>query len=165
MNSRTETFMHLVIAVVIMLVLSVATYFIGCKIAPSILDDAQKAGVKVLALSDWKVYYFYLVLYMGIIAELILLFWTALSHWSLHTSDSSGVGKRGLWVVLGIILATLCVAVPEFYHREYYQMTIDMSIQVLFFVCYCLVGYWGGSILVTSDRYKYTPLLASFLRA
>lgn len=176
MNSRTEALVHLVMAIIIMLVLSVAVYYIGGNfIGGDIIAKAEegvKAGildpnkVKIPKLPEWKAQYFYLVRYMGIIAGFILILWVALTHWLLRPSGSTGQGKRWLWVLLGITLATLCVALPHvFVALLKVPFLIDnVSLQLLFFVCYCLVGYWGGSIFVTSDTYKYTPIFADFLK-
>ena len=175
MNAKTESFVHLIVAVVIMFVVSVIAYYIGVKVLEtSILNGAQNAGIKVLKAVDWARYYFYLVLYMGVAASLVLVFWSALTHWILRASDSTGIGKRWLWVTLGIIMAALCVAIPYFYAETYGNsgfvisesgLLIDSPIPFLFIACYCLVGYWGGSIFVTSAKYKYTPLFAGFFHA
>lgn len=168
MNSNSEAFVHLLITVVIMLLLSLVVYFIGGKFAEMfILNNAQNSGVTIPVIADWKKAYFDLVLYMGITSEAILFIWTALSHWAFRASDSTGLGKRGIWVVLWLILAVLCVAIPLLFVKMGINkfLIIDMSIPLLFFVCYSLFGYWGGSIIATSDRYKYTPLLSGLFRS
>ena len=166
MDSKTETFVHLIMAIVIMLAISVAAYFAGCKMAEMfILPDAQALGKKIPMGVDWEVEYRYLVLNMGIIAGVILIIWTILTHCVLRTSDSAGISKRWIWALLGIILAVICVFFPGIYVEANHLsglLVIDNSIPLLFLVCYCLAGYWGGSIFVTSETYKYTPLFAGF---
>ena len=175
MNSRTEALAHLVMAIIIMLVLSVVAYYIGGNfIGDSIINKTQNAvnagtlelKFKIPTLPEWQEQYFRLVRYMGIIAGFILILWVALTHWLLRPSGSTGQGKRWLWGLFGIMLAALCVAAP--YVFMYFfdtKFLIDkMSLQLLFFICYCLVGYWGGSIFVTSDTYKYTPIFADFFK-
>lgn len=168
MSQQTKNgLISLVMAIVIMLIASVAAYFIGSQFAKMfILTDAAAAGVAdIPMLTDWQDYYFYLVQDTGMLATIILLTWTALTHWALRINSSSGVGKRWLWALLGIIVAVLCVAVPLVFEKMYPLLIIDMSIPVLFFICFAVVGYWGGSIIVTSNRYKYTPLFASVFRS
>lgn len=167
MSQQTKSgLMSLIMAILIMLIASVIAYFIGGQFAKMfILTDAAAAGVvDIPTLSDWKNYYFYLVQDTAILATLILLIWTALTHWGLRISSSKGVGKRWLWLLLGIIVAVLCVVVPLIFEKIYPLLIIDMSIPVLFLVCFTIVGYWGGSIIVTSNRYKYTPFWASIFR-
>lgn len=175
MNSRTEALAHLGMAIIIMLAISVVAYYIGGNfIGDSIINKTQSAvnagtlelRFNIPTLPEWKAQYFYLVRYMGIIAGFILILWVALTHWLLRPSGSTGQGKRWLWIALGITLATLCVALPHvFVALLKVPFLIDnMSLQLLFFVCYCLVGYWGGSIFVTSDTYKYTPIFAGFFK-
>ena len=175
MNSRTEALVHLVMAIIIMLAVSAVAYYIGGNfIGENILTKTEaavnaghlKLNFNIPKLSEWKEPYFHLVRYMGIIAGFILILWVALTHWLLRPSGSTGLGKRWLWGLLGIILAVLCVAFPYIfvcYSKDPFVID-DMSLQLLFFVCYCLVGYWGGSIFVTANTYKHTPIFAGFFR-
>lgn len=173
MNSR-EAFTHLVTAIIIMLVLSLIAYYIGGNyIGNNIITEANNAVAAGTKLDytipnlekGWKPQYVYLILYMGLTAAFILILWVALTHWLLRPSGSTGLGKRWLWGLLGIILAVLCVAGPYIF-RYYWNIPCfdDERLSLLFFVCYCLVGYWGGSIFVTSDTYKYTPIFAGFFK-
>ena len=160
MDSQNEALPHLIIAVVIMLVFSGIAYFAGCKIAAMYYLSGD---VKIDA-TQWEGYFVYIVVYMGIVAALILLLWTVLTHWAFQYSST---GKRGLWAILGLILVGLCVATPEIVKMIFGLEEIlitDEKIPILFVICYCLFGYWGGSIFVTSERFKNTPLLAGFVR-
>lgn len=176
MNSRTEALAHLVIAIIIMLAASAAAYYIGGSgsIGGEILgqaEDGVKAGTfkisrEIPQLPYWKEQYFYLVRFMGIIAGFILILWVILTHWLLRPSGSINQGKRWLWGFFGIIIAALCVALPYLF-MDFWQVPFivnDIRLPLLFFVCYCLGGYWCGSIFVTSDTYKYTPIFAGFIR-
>ena len=156
MNSQKGALFRLVLAILIMLLLSVAVYFIGIQLAGGILAKADNN----IKFSNWEYYYFWLVVFMGGVAAAILFIWTTLSHWILSSIGS----KRGVWLFLGIILAALCIAVPIFYEKNFPLLVIDMSIPALFLISYFLMGYWGGSIVVTSDKHKYTPFLSSFFR-
>lgn len=160
MNRQAEAMVHLVMAAVIMAVLSIAAYFIGCQLAGGIIADAAAAGSEVPNLSDWKDYYYMLVRNVGLATGAVLLLWTAMSHWILSSSGS----KRWIWLVLCFIVAAICIGYPVLFVKSHPLFISDISIPALFFVCYCLLGYWLGSILVTSDKHKYTPLLAGFLR-
>ena len=153
-NGQKVALIRLALAILIMFLLSVAVYFIGIQLAGGILAGADKNT----ALSDWKYYYSWLVIFMGGAAVVILSLWTILSHWILSSIGS----KRWIWLILGIILAVLCVAIPIFYEKNFPLLVIDMSIPALFLISYFLMGYWAGSIIVTSDKHKYTPFLASF---
>ena len=167
MNQQTKALIRLVIAAMIMFLISIAVYFIGGELAKMfILTNAAEAGIEnIPTLFDWKNDYYYLVQDMGAVAGVILLLWTALTHWALRTSSSTGVGKRWLWALLGIILAVLCLVIPNIFEKYFHLLIIDMSIPLLFLTCYGIVGYWGGSIFVTSDRYKYTPIFSRFFRS
>ncbi len=160
MDSQNEAVPHLIMAVVIMLVFSGIAYFGGCKIAAMY----YLSGNEKVPAEEWEHYYSYLVMYMGIIAALFLLLWTVLTHWAFQYSSS---GKRGLWAILGLILVGLCVASPKIFEIIFGSEKIlifDEKIPILFVICYCLFGYWVGSIFVTSERFKNTPLLAGLVR-
>lgn len=175
MNSRTEALVHLIMAIIIMLVISIAVYYIGVKfIGQDLVTQANAAkAAGVPDLPKWSKSYSYIVLAMGLIATFILFLWIALTHWILRSSGSTGQSKRWLWLFLGIILAVLCVSTEYIFMNFGVDIILnagekfmfaELSIPLLFFVCYCLVGYWGGSIFVTSDAYKYTPIFAGFFR-
>ena len=112
----------------------------------------------------WKELYLYVVLNMGLIAGAILILWTALTHWGLSMSGSVGTGKRWLWALFGIVVVASCVLFPVYFSLRHPLLILDKGIQLLFIVCYGLAGYWGGSIVATSDRYQHTPLFARFFR-
>ena len=38
-------------------------------------------------------------------------------------------------------------------------------IVIIFLVFYTLAGYWGGSLFLTPDTYKYTPIGGTAVRA
>lgn len=167
MNRQTKAIVNIVTAAVIIFIISIAVYFIGIKFLEE--DILAKAGlVHEDAITDWEDAYYLLVKYMGFIAGAILILWTALTHWAFHTSSSTEIGKRWIWVLLGIILIAACVLFPANveYHGETLakQKYINEYVQLLFGICYGLFGYWGGSILVTSDDFKYTPLLAIYFK-
>ena len=175
MNSRTEALVHLVMAIIIMLAVSAVAYYIGgnfiganiiAKTEAAVNAGDLKLNFNIPTLPEWKTLYFYLVRYMGLIAGFILILWVVLTHWLLRPLGSTGLGKRWLWGLLGIILAVLCVAFPYIfvYYSKIPFLIDNVSLQLLFFVCYCLVGYWGGSIFVTADTYKYTPIFAGFFK-
>lgn len=172
MNQNSSAIFSLIVGAVIMFLVSVAAYFIGGKMAEMfILVDAQNAGIQPPTLTDWKDIYYYLVQDTGVAIGIVLLLWTALTHWGLRSESSADQGKLWLWLLFGIIVASICVASPFLYQAVYSQnipfdgaLIIDKRIIVLFCICFGLLGYWGGSIIVTADKYKYTPLLAHFFR-
>lgn len=161
MNPKVQAVVHMVMAFVIMAILSVVVYFVGCEaMAKGILAEAQTAGaVDIPKLIDWKEeHYYYLVQDVGVLAGLILMLWSALTHFV------PSLGKRAVWVVLGVIVIALCVVMPHVIHELDPQMLYDMKIPALFVVCYFFVGYWFGSIFLSSNWCKYVPPLARFFR-
>ena len=167
MNRQTKAIVNIVTAAVIIFIISIAVYFIGIKFLEE--DILAKAGlVYEDASKDWEKAYSLLVIHMGFIPGAILILWTALTHWAFHTSSSTEIGKRWIWILFGIILIAACVMFPEY--AEYNGTTlvsqkyINEYVQLLFCIGYGFFGYWGGSILVTSDDFKYTPLLAIYFK-
>ena len=154
MNRPGVAIASLALGAFIIFLMSLAVYFIGGQLAKGIIAEAGSD----INLVDWKYYYQWLVVYMGGIAAVFLLLWTALSHWVLGSLGS----KRWIWLLLGAILAAISIAYPIYYDNQSAKFMIDMSIPALFFVFYFVLGYWGGSIFTTSNKHKYTPLLAGF---
>ena len=156
MNKHGLAVAKLALGAIIMLLMSLAVYFIGGQLAKGIIAEAGTRTDTTLV--EWKYFYQWLVIYVGSGATVILLLWTILSHWVLGSLGS----KRWIWLFLGLILAAYCVVVPIIYSNQYPMLIIDMSIPILFFVFYFVIGYWLGSIFTTSDKHKYTPLLAGY---
>ena len=161
MSPRTEAIIHLTMSVVIMLAMSLVAYLIGGNFLADkfIFPGAHEENFTVPMLSDWEMMYQTLVLHMGLASTAVLLLWTMLSHWGFNSSSSTDVGKRGIWAFFFVIIVALSFALP--YTSN---VLIDTSVSVTFLLCYGFGGYWGGSIFVTADRFKYTPLLAGFVR-
>ena len=167
MNQNSSGILSLIVGAVIILLVSVAAYFIGGFLAEKyILVEAQAAGNQVLEITDWQAKYYYLVQDMGIVTGVILLFWVVLTHWVLRSEGSTDQGKRWIWALFAIIVGAMCVIVPFALVKldSLKELTIDYRIPLLFFVAYDLIGYWFGSIIVTAKLYKHTPLLASLFR-
>ena len=166
MNQNSSAILSLIVGAIIIILVSWATYFIGGKMSIYILDAAQRAGEQVPEHQVWVKNYFYLVRYMGIAVGMVLMLWTALTHWGLRSENPNNQGKLWLWLLFGCLIAVMCVVSPIIFSYVYpdYSLIVDYRIYLLFFVAYDIVGYWGGSIIVTSDKYKYTPLLSRFFR-
>ncbi len=166
MNQNSSAILSLIVGLIIILLISCATYFIGVKMAATMLHSLQQEGNSVPEPQVWVHNYFYLVRYMGIAVGIILCMWTALTHWGLRSENPNNQGKLWLWSLFGFIIAVICVLSPQIFSSFYpdYSLIVDYRIPLLFFVAYDIFGYWGGSIIVTSDKYKYTPLLARFFR-
>ena len=185
MSQTKKAVVRICLAVLIMLIISTIAYFLGNLIAERfIFADASKndpIGVSLMSMilgmdapteivgplkkKEWReLYLYYEVPTMGLITGAILILWTALTHWGLPMSGSVGAGKRWLWALFGIIVVAACVLHPVYFSLRHPLLLMDKSIQLLFIVCYGIAGYWGGSIVVTSDRYQHTPLFARFFR-
>lgn len=183
MSQTKKAVVRICLAALIMLIFSTVAYFIGNMIVERFISadvskndpigvsfmstllgmNAPSGIVGTLDTKIWKELYLYVVLNMGLIAGAILILWTALTHWGLPISGSVGAGKRWLWALFGIVVVAACVLYPVSFSLRY-SLLMDKSIQLLFIVCYGLAGYWGGSIVATSDRYQHTPLFARFFR-
>ena len=160
MNPQAKLLVRVIMAAVIMFLLSVAAYFGGCEMAGGILAAAQEEGAAdIPKLIDWKSeHYYYLVQDTGVAAGIILVLWTVLTHWAPNA------GKRAVWAALWLALVVLCMAFPFVINKFDPQMFFDMRIPLLLVACHGIVGYWLGSILVSSDICKYVPPLAAFFR-
>ena len=160
MKRQTKAFMQLGVAIVLILVLSALVYFIGDEMAQMyIFPNAEEAGDDVPMLSDWENLYIEPVMCVGGIAGAMLLIWSALTHWSFKMTGAPGESKRGFWVLFFLIVAASSVSVPLIYAYNDPDLVINASIPILFFICYAILGYWGGSILATADPLRYTPPL------
>lgn len=168
MNRNSPAIVSLIVAALIILIVSAAAYGIGGKLAEMfIFVDAQKAGINPPLPDVWKKSYAYLVINMGLGVGAVLLLWTALTHWGLRSEGSRNQGKLWLWLFFEAVVIAICVGGPYLFVNIFSlsfdnSLLTDYRISVLFFICYGLIGYWGGSIITTSDRYKYTPLLSGF---
>ena len=157
MNRTSRSLIHVAVAVLLMAALSAVVYYAGIHFAKTFLGGNPP-------LSEWERHYRSLVALMGAVASLVLLLWVIASHWLLHVSWPIGVGRRSLWAVLWVLLAVLCCAVPFVKSSMDAMLKLAPVIYAIFILGYAVFGYWLGSIFVTSDRFKYTPLWSEKLR-
>lgn len=162
MNQNKGAAGRILAVLVAVVVFSLGAYFIGTEfLANSVLNDAQAAGRKIPQVQRWEYYWAWLVLFMGGVVGGILLLWTALSHWVLDASSS----KRSVWLALLVIAAAACAALPYWYESNHSaDFVTDNRIATLFIITHCILIYWGGSIITSSPKHKYTPFLAARVR-
>lgn len=165
MNQKTEAIIHLIMAMVIIALLSIAAYYIGVAIEKSYIVGYLADKGEDLTLSEWEDLYLKLVLWTGIAVSILLLLWTILTHFVFSIHKANDANRRLPWVIFWIITSAACIAIPYFF--VYYEKCVkifDAKTLVLFFVLYCIIGFWGGSIFVTAHQFKYTPPLAGLFR-
>ncbi|MBQ9364277.1 MAG: hypothetical protein IJT82_00755 [Schwartzia sp.] len=161
MNRSNKTAMQIVMAIAIMAVMSVAAYYGGIKLATAIVRE--NANIK-LTLAQWREPYFQLVVAMGIISAVMLIGWHVLAHFVFSVISPLGVGKRPIWAIMLAVTVILCVAVPYGFSMMKYYLKMAPAIPAMFVGLYGIVGFWLGSIFVTPDNYKYTPIGSMAIR-
>lgn len=159
MSRTMKTIVQALAAIALMALLSVIVYYLGGILAKPLLT-AESVGH-----TDWMKDYFGLVRMMGIGSALLLLLWFVLARFVLRASDPLGAGKRTVWAVLLFLSAVFSIVAPYVYHAIHHRPETSIMFVVLFLVFYTLVGFWGGSLFVTPDAYKYTPIGGAAVRS
>lgn len=159
MSRNTKTILEIVLAIAVMAIASLIVYYLGGILAKSFLDAESVKH------SEWMKSYFGLVRGTGIAQFVCLLVWIALARFVLTVHDPFGAGKRAVWAVLFAVSAIISIAAPYIYHGMHSGFVPHMLIVIIFLVFYTLAGYWGGSLFLTPDAYKYTPIGGTAVRA
>lgn len=152
MNRTTKTIVQALIAIAIMAVASGIVYFVGGQLAKSFI------GTEGVTHAAWMKQYAGLVQIAGIGNGILLLCWLVLARFVFKADDPLGAGKRTPWAVLLGLSALFSIIVEYAYHGAHHDLVTSPLIFVLFLLFYTLAGFWGGSLFVTPDAYKYTPL-------
>ena len=158
MTRTTKTIVQILLAAAIMAVASAIVYFVGSQLAKSFI------GTEGVSLKEWTAQYVGLVKIAGVGNFILLLAWFVLTRFVFKASDPFGAGKRLPWAVLLALSALFSLIVQYPYHGAHHDLVTSPMIAVLFVVLYTLVGYWGGSLFVTPDAYKYTPIGGAAVR-
>ena len=159
MNRTTKTIMQIAVAIVLMAVLSVIAYYGGSSMAKSFLS--RYPDTKFPA---WQALYFYLVVIVGVVSTVLLVAWHIMAHFVFSVSSPLGVSKRPTWIVLLVLTIIIALASPYAFAVFKTGLKLSIVIPLMFVALYGLVGFWGGSIFVTPDNYKYTPIGAIKIR-
>ena len=179
MNRNSRTAIDILIIFVITAVLSLIAYYGGSAIVRSSRDVSFD-----MSFTKWEAYYLGIVYIMGIAAGLLLLAWYLAARFFLKVNMPGDGDKRVVWMVVGALTAATSILFPFIFGKVTLISWITKAaggdawgtptghvsmfsiwIPVLFFVLYTLVGYWGGSLLVTPAPYKYVPFGAKMVRA
>lgn len=179
MNRNSRTAIDILIIFVITAVLSLIAYKGGSEIVKATRDIPFE-----VEFSKWEAYYLSIVYIMGIVAGLLLLAWYLAARFFLKVNAPGDGNRRVVWMVVGTLTAAVSILLPFIFGKvilitwitkaaggdAWGAPTVHVSmfsiwIPIIFFVLYTLVGYWGGSLLVTPAPYKYVPFGAKMVRA
>lgn len=155
----TRTIAQIFGLIILTVVLSIIAYYVGSSLGKSLIVGTQ------ITHSEWQAYYMKLVAIVGATGGVLSLVWYMLARFGMKIDSPFGVGKRGLWVILGLLTLVECVAIPYVYSTMNSTLKMGISIPAVFVILYVVIGYWGGSVFATPDVYKYTPLGAEMIRA
>ncbi len=159
MDRNKRTILEIIVILAMFLILSMIAYFAGTGLAKTFL----KAGG--VTLGQWKDHYIALVRTMGLVSCCITFVWYFSARFFLKITYPVFVGKRTIWVVIGLLNLVSCMVVPFFYVRSDSILKIDVTIYILFLVLFGILGYYASSIIATPACYKYTPIGAKSIRA
>lgn len=160
MSRTAKTVLSIIGIIVAAAVVSVIVYYIGTVIGKSIVAGA---GAKDFSL--WKKEYLALMKLMGAASGAALLLWYVCSRFLFRITMAFGEGKRAVWGIIMGVLVALCFAIPYVYAAASHgKFIMHIVLSLLFVVFYGVIYYWGGSIFVTADAFKYTPVGAMMVR-
>lgn len=160
MSRTAKTVLSIIGIIVAAAVVSVIVYYIGTAVGKSIVAEA---GAKDFSI--WKKEYLSLIKIMGVVSGAALLLWYACSRFFFRITMAFGEGKRATWSILMGILTVLCFVIPYAYAAASHgKFIMHILLSLLFVVFYGVIYYWGGSIFVTADAFKYTPVGAMMVR-
>ena len=159
MTRKTKTILQVLGIIVLMLLLSVAAYFLGSNFARSFLS----AGIGI-TLAQWQTHYMRLVAAMAGVSILALFTWYSLARFFLRLDNAQSVDKRSIWLVIFGAEVVFCVAMPYIFATADKILIMGSSIPILFLGLFAIIGFWIGSIFVTPSPYKYTPIGSALFR-
>lgn len=159
MSRKTKTILQILSVIILMLLLSLAAYYLGSRFARSFLQ----AGMGV-TLVQWQSHYIRLVATVGTVSCLALLTWYSLARFFLRLDNATSVDKRSIWLVIGAAEIVFCLSLPYIFATADKSLKLGISIPILFLGLFAIVGFWFGSIFVTPAPYKYTPIGSAIFR-
>ena len=159
MTRKTKTILQISFVIILMILLSIAAYYLGSRFARGFLT----AGMGI-TLVQWQSHFARLVAAMGGVSCLALLTWYSLARFFLRLDNAQSVDKRSIWLVIGAAEIAFCLSLPYIFSTADKSLKLGISIPILFLGLFAIIGFWFGSILVTPSPYKYTPIGSSIFR-
>lgn len=158
MDRTKKTILEILGIIAVFCLLGVLAYFAGLGISKTFLKAGEVSHIV------WAKHYMGLVRVLAIVTCVLMLAWYLLARFIFEVMEPFFVGKRTIWVIIGVVNLLACLAVPLLYVHSDTILKLDMLLYVLFFLLFGIVGYYTCSLFATPASYKYTPIGAERLR-
>lgn len=160
MTRSTKTIVSVAGIVLGAMIASLVTYYIGESFGQSIVAGATEK----LKLNVWTDAYKGLVNVMTVLMMLIAFIYYVMLRFVSKVSSPNDGGKRGFWGIFLCLTIVVSLVFPFIFAAINDDFVNSIKISVLFTFVYGIVYFWLGSIFVTPDAYKYSPIGATAVR-
>ncbi|MCH3960121.1 MAG: hypothetical protein LKE51_12490 [Selenomonas sp.] len=157
MDRTKKTVVEILGIILAFCLLVIIVYYAGSGISKTFL----KAGEVTHAV--WTKHYMGLVRVLGIVTCILTLAWYFFARFFFKITNPFGVGKRTIWVIIGVVNLLACIVVPMLYVHNDTVVKLGAPLYVLFLLLFGVIGYYSCSLLATPASYKYTPIGAEKL--
>ena len=131
----------------------ICTYFNG--------DTLAKASG--LSLSVWTDKFIVLVKLSCALTASCLFLWYVLTKMIFRVQSSADWGRRTVWFFLFLVVMAGIFVIINIY-ADTLRIKTDLFVNVVFFLCFVVGGYWLTSIAITPAKFKFAPLGAVLFR-
>ena len=157
-SSGARTVLEIVLFVLGLALCTVAAYFICTYFNGDTL--AKASG---LSLSVWTDKFIVLVKLSCALTAGCLFLWYFLTKMIFRVQSSADWGRRTIWLFLFLVVMVGIFVIINIY-ADTLRIKTDLFINVVFFLCFVVGGYWLTSIAITPSKFKFAPLGAVLFR-
>ena len=145
-------------------VLFISLFTFAAYIACTYFYGVTLARASGLSISIWTDKFIVLVGMSCALTTVCLLIWYILTKAVFKVESSADWNRRPIWSVLFVIVFFGILVITNIYANVFLEIKINAFINVVFFFCFVVGGYWLTSIVITPSRFKSSPLGASLFR-
>ena len=158
MSPGARTVFEIFLFVICTALFSIVAYF-TC----TYFDGATLAQASGLSIPNWTDGFLILVKMSCALTASCLFLWYILTKMIFRVQSSADWGRRTVWFFLFLVVTVGTFVVINIY-AETLRIKTDLFVNVVFFLCFVVGGYWLTSIAITPSKFKFAPLGAVLFR-
>lgn len=148
---------------IFLFVLGVALFTVAAYFICTYSNGATLAKASGLSLSVWTDKFIVLVKLSCALTAGCLFLWYVLTKMIFRVQSSADWGRRTVWFFLFLVVMVGVFVIINIY-ADTLRIKTDLFVNVVFFLCFVVGGYWLTSIAITPAKFKFAPLGAVLFR-